>query len=107
MYSEFGVLKLEYMLAMEYVKFLHRFNHNMLPDYFKNYLDDLGTVNQHNTKQKAKKNFFHTYLRTEKGKKRLQRAALEVWEKLPLELKHYSYFKFKNLYKQSILNGYN
>ena len=104
MYSEFGVLKLEDMLAMEYAKFLHRFSHNMLPDYFKNYLDDLGTVHQHNTRQKAKKNnFFHTYARTEWGKKRLQRAALEFWEKLPLELKNCSYFKFKNMYKQFIL----
>ena len=58
-YSEFGVLKLENMQAMEYAKFLHRFSHNMLPDYFKNYLDDLGTVHQHNTRQKAKKLFSH------------------------------------------------
>ena len=57
-YSEFGGLKLEDVLAMEYVKFLHRFSHNMLPDYFKNYLDDLGTVHQHNTRQKAKKKLF-------------------------------------------------
>ena len=92
---------------MEYVKFLHRFSHNMLPDYFKNYLDDLGTVHQHNTRQRAKKNFFHPYARTGWGKKRLQRAAVEVWQKLPLELKNCSYFKFKNMYKQSILNGYN
>ena len=79
-YSEFGVLKSEDMLAMEYAKILHRFVHNMLLDYFKNYLDDLGTVHQHNTRQKEKKkNFFHTYARTEWGKKRLQCAALEVW----------------------------
>ena len=58
MNSEFGELKLEDMLAMEYAKFLHRFSHNMLPDYFKNYLDDLGTVHQHNTRQKPKKTFF-------------------------------------------------
>ena len=31
----------------------------MSPDYFKNYLDDLGTVHQHNnTRQKEKKTFF-------------------------------------------------
>ena len=56
------------MPAMEYAKFLHRFSNNMLPGYFKNYLDDLETVHQHNTRQKAKKNFFHAYARTEWGK---------------------------------------
>ena len=79
----------------------------MLPDYFKNYVDDLGTVHQHNTRQKPKKNFFHTYTRTEWDKKRLQRGALKVWENLLLELKDCLYFEFKNMYKQSILNCYN
>ena len=44
MYSEFGVLRIEGMLAMKYAKFLHQFSRNMLPDSFKYYLDDLGTV---------------------------------------------------------------
>ena len=57
----------------------------MLPGYFKNYLDDLGTVHQHNTRQKAKKTFFTLMLELSGAK--LQRAALEIWEKLPLELK--------------------
>ena len=60
MYSEFGIVKLEDMLAMKYAKFLQRFSHNMSPDYFKNYLDDLGTGHQHNARQKTKKSFFHT-----------------------------------------------
>ena len=86
-YSELGVLKLEDMLALEYAKFLHRFSHNMLTHYYKNYLDDLGTVHQHNTKQKTKKNFFHTNTRTKWGKERLQCAMPEVWENLPLPKK--------------------
>ena len=57
--------------------------------------------------KKQKKNFFNPYARTEWGKKRLQRAALEVWEKLPLEINNCSNFKFKNMYKQPILKGYN
>ena len=57
---------------------------------------------------KQKKTFFALMLElTEWGRKRLQRAALEVWEKLPLKLNDCSYFKLKNMYRQSILNGYN
>ena len=69
MYSEFGVLKLEDMLAMEYSKFLHRFSRNMLPDYFKIYLDDWGTVHQHNTDKKQNKTFFTLMLKLS-GEKR-------------------------------------
>ena len=58
------------MLAMEYVKFLHRFSHNMLPDYFKNYVGDLGRVHQHNTRQKAKQKTFFTLMLELSGAKR-------------------------------------
>ena len=63
---------------MKYAKFLHCFSHNMLLDYLKYYLDDLGTVHQHNTRKKLKKNFLHTHARAEWGIKRLQRAVQEV-----------------------------
>ena len=69
MYTEFEVLKLEDMPAIEYAKFIHRFSHNMLPDYFKNYLDDLGTVYQHNTRQKTKKTFFTLVFELSKAKR--------------------------------------
>ena len=49
-YREFGVLKLKGMLAMEYAKFVNPFSHNVSPDYFINYVDDLVTVHPHNTK---------------------------------------------------------
>ena len=107
MYSKFGVLKFHDMLEMEYAKFSHKFSKNMLPEYFKNYFIDLDTIHKINTRQKTKKNYFHTYARTEWGKKKIQHKALEIWEKLPVELKECSYFRFKKVFKQIILSGYN
>jgi len=37
LYTKFGVLKLEDMIDMKYVKFLFRFCNDMLPLYFNNY----------------------------------------------------------------------
>ena len=107
MYSKFGVLKFDDMLKMEYAKFSHKFSSNMLPEYFKNYFIDLDTIHKINTRQKTKKNYFHTYARTEWGKKKIQHKALKIWEKLPVELKECSYFRFKKVFRQTILNGYN
>ena len=101
------MLKFHDMLEMEYAKFSHKFSNNMLPEYFKNYFIDLDTIHKINTRQKTKKNYFHTYARTEWGKKKIQHKALEIWEKLPVELKECSYFRFKKVFKQTILNGYN
>ena len=44
---------------MEFVKFVFKFSNNMLPRYFNNYFRSLETIHDHNTRQKAKKDFFH------------------------------------------------
>jgi len=89
---------------MEYVKFLFRFCNNMLPLYFYNYFKSLETVHHQNTRQKTKKDFFHTYVRTERGRKMIQRRSLTIWEKIPSEMKKISFFNFKTSYKKSVLN---
>jgi len=57
LYTEFGVLKLEDVIDMEYAKFLFRFCNNMLPLYFNNHFKSLEIVHHHNTRQKNKKYF--------------------------------------------------
>lgn len=106
LYSEFGVLKLDDMITMEYAKFLYRFSNNMLPEYFNNYFTDLKLVHQHNTRQSNKKNFYHTYARTEWGRKMVQRRGLHVWKNIPLELKECSFYRFKKTFKRDILSSY-
>ena len=49
----------------------------------------------HYTRQKSKKDFFHTYSRTEWKKKMTEHKALEIRSKLPVEQKQASFFKFK------------
>ena len=58
LYNEFRVLKLKDVIDMEFVKFAFKFSNNMLPRYFNNYFRSLKTIHDHNTRQKAKKDFF-------------------------------------------------
>ena len=46
---------------MKFVIFAFKFFNNMLPGYFNNYFRSLDTIHDHNTRQKAKKDLFHTY----------------------------------------------
>ena len=85
LYSTFGVLKLDDMNGMEQVKFLFRFNNNMLPDYSKNYFVKLKTIHHYHTRQNTKKDIFHTFARTEWGRKMIQRKGLNEWKKILLE----------------------
>ena len=76
LYSTFGVLKLDDMIDIEHSKFLFRFNNNMFPDCFKNYFVKLETIHHYHTRQKTKKDFFHTFARTEWERKMIQRKGL-------------------------------
>ena len=63
-YFEFGVLKLDDMIDMEYAKFLSRYSNNMLPNYLNGYFTSLDSIHHHYTRRKSKKDFFHTYSRS-------------------------------------------
>ena len=101
LYFEFGVLRLDDMIDMEDAKFLFRFSNNMLLNYFNSYFTSLGSIHRHYTRQKRKKDFFHTYSRTEGKKKMTEHKALEIWSKLRTEQKQASFFNLglKRLFK--------
>ena len=56
------------MIDTKFVKFVFKFLNNRLPRYFNNYFRSLEIIHDHDTGQKAKKDFFHTYARTTWGK---------------------------------------
>ena len=58
LYSEFGVLKLEDMINMEFAKFMYKFNNKMLPESFNNYFTKLDDVHKYKTRQKHRNEFF-------------------------------------------------
>ena len=93
-------MKLDDIIDKEHAKFLFRFNNNILPDYFKNYFVKLETIHHYHTRQKTKQDFFHTFARTEWGRKIIQRKVLNVWKKISLELKSCSFQKFKQTCKR-------
>ena len=91
---------------MEFVKFVFEFSNNMLPRYFNNYFRSLETIHDHNTRQKAKKDFFHTYVRTKWGKNMLQHRGLNLWKDVPMEMKNLTFSKFKKSCKINVLKKY-
>ena len=72
---------------MEHAKFLFRFNNNILPDYFKNYFVKLETIHHYHTRQKNKKDFFHTFARIQWRRKMIQRKGLKTLKKNTSKIK--------------------
>ena len=58
LYFKLKILKLEDMIAMEYAKFIFKFNNHMLPDSFNCCFTKLENVHKYNTKQKQRNEYF-------------------------------------------------
>ena len=58
LYSKLKVSKPKDMIAMEYAKFIIKFNNYMLPDSFNYYFTRLENVHKYNTKQKQRNEYF-------------------------------------------------
>jgi len=59
----------------------------------------LETIHHYHICQKAKNNFFHTFARTEWGKKMVQRRSLNIWKKCLLNWKD-ALFQNSKIYKK-------
>ena len=51
LYSKLKILKLDDMIAIDYTKFIFKFNNHMLPDSFNYYFTKLDSVYKYNIKQ--------------------------------------------------------
>ena len=94
------------MIDLEFVKFVLKFSNDMLPRYFNNYFRSLETIHDHNTRQKVKKDFFHTHAQTKWSKNMIQHRGLNLWKNVPMKMKNLTFSKFKKFYKINILKKY-
>ena len=59
LYSKFKILKLDDMIAMEYAKFIFKFNNHVLADSFNHNFTKFDSVHKYNIKQNSALNFFN------------------------------------------------
>ena len=91
LYFRFGVLQLDDRIKMEFVKFAHKLFNKKLPNSFDNYFTDLKYIHNHNTRQKDRSNFYHRYVKSETGRKKLQLICVNMWENIPLQSRNCSF----------------
>ena len=106
LYSRFGVLQLDDMIKMEFAKFANKFYNKKLPNSFDNYFTDLKYIHNYNTRQKDRSNFYHRYVRSETGRKKLQHICVNVWENISLQSRNCSFVIFKKKFKQNCIANY-
>ena len=83
------------MIKMEFAKFAYKFYNKKLPNSFDNYFTDLKYIHNYITRQKDRSNFYHRYVRSETGRKKLQHLCVNVWKNIPLQSRNCSFVIFK------------
>ena len=106
LYFKLKILKLENMIAMEYAKFIFKFNNHMLPDSFNCYFTKLENVHKYNTKQKQRNEYFQFRISSESGRKTLHHICLQVWKNVPTKFRHCPFSTYKKFLKSNIVSNY-
>ena len=106
LYVNFHVLKLSDLIKLEYVKFMYRFENNLLPVSFKKYFTNLDCIHAYDTRSKQKSKYFLPRYQTNYGKKSLQYFGIKLWSEIPQEIKCLSYISFKKIYKNYLFDLY-
>ena len=94
------------MINMEFAKFMFKYSNKMLPKSFDSYFIKLDLIHNYNTRRKSKNEFFHDRAITNKGRMKLHHICFPVREKIPLEDRNVSFYKFTNLLKAKCLAKY-
>ena len=106
LYFKFQVVQLKDMVKIKIAKFMFRFKNKMLPNSVNNYFNNHSEIHKYYSRQKAKSGYYHHLFNSEFGRKRLNHECLKLWELISLVEKKCSFSKFKNVFKDNILNYY-
>ena len=94
------------MIAMEYEKFILKFDNHMLPDSFNHYFTKLDSVHKYNTKRTPRNKFFQFRISHESGKNTLHYVYLNVWKKCSTKFCHCPFSTLEKYFKSSFISNY-
>ena len=101
------ILQLKDIYNHEVSKFMYKYTTSQLPAPFDNYFQLITDVHSHNTRQVKIRQFALPKARSQSGAKMIQYGAIEIWSKIPPEIKNKTCLAlFLAEYKKYVLLSY-
>ena len=94
------------MIKMDFAKFMVKYSNNMLSNSFHNHFIKLENIQNYNTRQKTRNEYFQVFFGTKTGKKTLHHLGLNEWKSIPQESRQCSFIKFKKFCENKLLHNY-
>ena len=107
LFLKYNILKIEDIYKFELSKFMYSFYTNALPEIFDTYFLFTEHAHHYNTRSKSNQNYFLKSIRTNSGKNSIQFYCVQLWNRIPLALKSFSFYRFKKEYAKVLLDNYN
>ena len=105
-YLNLRILKLDDMYQLAVAKFMHKYHHNKLPDYFLNFFHEAQTLHQYNLRQNTTTNLRPIDCKKASMERSLRFIGPKLWDKAPVELRDVNISKYKKEYSNFILAKY-
>ena len=107
LFLKYNILKIEDIYKFELSKFMYLFHTNALTEIFDTYFLSTEHAHYFNTKSKSNQNYFLKSIRTNSGKNSIQFYSVQLWNRIPLALKSFSFHRFKKEYAKILRDNYN
>ena len=101
------ILQLKDIYNLEVSKFMYKYTTSQLPATLNNYFKLITDVQPYNTRQIKTRQFALPKARSNSGAKMIQYSAIEIWSKIPPEIKNKTCLAlFLAEYKKYVLLSY-
>jgi len=97
------IIQLKDIYNLEVRKFMYKYTTSQLPVTFNNYFKLITDVHSYNTREVKTRQFALLKARSNSGAKMIKYSAIEIWSKIPPEIKnktclHFFWQSIKNMY---------
>ena len=106
MFKNMDLLRLDDIYQLELAKFMHRAYANDLPQNFNIYFTRIEDMHKYNLRSIKNKTFYSKASKTKKYRQWITNSGVDLWQKIPAELKTLSLNAFSKQYKDTIVDAY-
>ena len=92
LFQKYNILKVEDIYKFELSKSIYLFHTNALPEIFDTYLLSTEHAHHYKTRSKSNQNYFLKSIRTNIGKNSIQFFGAQLWNRIPLAFKSFSFY---------------
>ena len=97
------ILTVNNVYSLHALKFIHLWHKGLLPNLFNAFFQYASNIHNYNTRYASKQNLYKPCVKSNTGKQMISFIVIDLWKKLPDQLKDLNIFSFSKKLKHYLL----